>query len=205
MPHKAPYSRLRLLIVDDDRSIRMLISRIASGWEYDVEESANAEDAMRRLGQQKFNIILTDIKMGKMDGITFAETVREKMPSTAVIIMTGNPSPKTARESQEMGAIYYMQKPIQMDELGDTLRIAAIWNIGMLVDRAGKRFLALRKGHERDQENRLKAIKDTIRRQIASPGWAEHLRDFVYAGTIESNPMFQELNQKFSADSIKPF
>lgn len=85
------------------------------------------------------------------------------MPSTAVVIMTGNPSPKTAKKSHDLGAIYYMQKPISMEELGDTLRIAASWNIGILIDRAAKRFLALRKGHERDQENRLKAVKDSVK------------------------------------------
>lgn len=45
----------------------------------------------------------------------------------------------------------------------ETLCAAASWNIGMLIDRAAKRFLALCKGHDRDQENRLKAVKDSVK------------------------------------------
>lgn len=205
MSHKAPYSGMNLLIVDDDATIRALVSRIAGSWSYETAESASAEDALQLLSKRKYNIVLTDIKMGKMDGIAFAEQVRQKMPSIAVVIMTGNPSPKTAKQSHELGAIYYMQKPIAMEELGDTLRIAASWNIGMLIDRAAKRFLALRKGHERDHENRLKAVKDSIRWLLATSGWCEHLRDFVYITQSENSPLFQELNKKFSADSVKPF
>lgn len=205
MPHRSPYSGISLLVVDDDRNIRSLIARIAGAWEYETEESPNAEEAITRLQQRKFNVVLTDIRMGKMDGIAFAELVREKMPSTAVVIMTGNPSPKTARQSQEMGVVYYLQKPIQPDVLGETLRIAATWNIGMLVDRAARRILALRKGHERDQENQLKAIKDTIRIAVTRAGGAGVLRDFVYSAKVDGNQIFIDLNQKFSLNSVKHF
>ncbi len=205
MAYQAPHSGIRLLIVDDDRSIRALVRRIAEGWGYETEECPSAEDALKLLEQRKFNIILSDIRMGKLDGIAFAEIIREKMPSTAVAIMTGSPSVKTAQRSQNMGAIYYLQKPISTEELGDTLKIAASWNIGMLIDRASKRYLALRKGHERDLEKRLGAIKDTIRRILMGPGWVGHLRDFVYSSKSESNPLFEELNRRFSANSVKPF
>lgn len=205
MSHQAPHSGMKLLIVDDDRSIRTLVAKIAGGWEYETEECDSAESALLRLQKTRFNMVLTDIKMGKMDGITFAEKLRETMPSTAVVIMTGYPSPKTAKKSQDMGAIYYMQKPLDIDDLGNTLKIAAAWNIGMLTDRAAHRFLALRKGHERDKDNRLKAIKFAIKRLIAGPGWMDPLRDFVYAHSVESNALYAELKKKFSTDSVKPF
>ncbi|MBX3724086.1 MAG: response regulator [Turneriella sp.] len=205
MLQRSPIPKLKILVVDDDRSIRSLVSRAASDWDYEVEESPTAEQALQRLQIERYNIILTDIRMGKIDGIEFAQKVRESMPSTAVIIMTGFPTPKSAQKSQEMGAIYYMTKPLGMDELAETLRIAASWNIGMLVDRAGRRFLALRKGDGRDQANRLKSIKLEIRKHLNFPDAAEALRDFVYAKHIENNQLFRELNDKFSKDSVKPF
>ncbi|MBN8220288.1 MAG: response regulator [Spirochaetes bacterium] len=205
MLQRSPIPKLKILVVDDDRSIRSLVSRAASDWDYEVEESPTAEQALQRLQIERYNIILTDIRMGKIDGIEFAQKVRESMPSTAVIIMTGFPTPKSAQKSQEMGAIYYMTKPLGMDELAETLRIAASWNIGMLVDRAGRRFLALRKGDGRDQANRLKSIKLEIRKHLNFPDAAEALRDFVYAQHIENNQLFRELNDKFSKDSVKPF
>jgi DNA-binding NtrC family response regulator len=205
MTFNAPFSGMNVLVVDDDRAIRLLITRIATGWSYDVVESPSAEDALAKLREKKFNIILTDIQMGKMDGITFAEKIREKLPSTAVIIMTGNPNPKTAKKSHDMGAIYYMQKPISMEELGETLKIAANWNLSMLVQRAAKRYLALRKGHERDHATRLKAIKEELKFVLQHKRWYEHVRDFVYAQSVETNPLFAELNQKFAPDSLRSF
>lgn len=205
MPHQSPHPGMKLLIVDDDRSIRTLVAKIAGGWEYETEECDSAESALLRLEKTRFNMVLTDIKMGKMDGITFAEKLRETMPSTAVIIMTGYPSPKTAKKSQDMGAIYYMQKPLDINDLGSTLKIAAAWNTGMLTDRAAHRFLALRQGHDHDMENRLKAIKFEIHRLISGPGWMDALREFVYAHSVESNAVYAELRKKFSTDSVKPF
>ncbi len=205
MSHRAPQSEMKLLIVDDERAIRAMISQTAGIWGYETEECANAEQALERLAKTRFNIVLTDIRMGKMDGIAFAEKIRETMPSTAVVIMTGYPTAKTAQKSQAMGAIYYMQKPINNDELGDTLKLAASWNIGMLVDRATKRFLALRKGDARDKESRIKAIKNEIRHYMQIPGRMPILRDFVYLTSIENNGLFQELNGRFSTDSVKPF
>ncbi|MBS0616748.1 MAG: response regulator [Spirochaetes bacterium] len=205
MTHKAPYSGMKILIVDDDAAIRALISKIASGWSYEADECSSAEAALVRLEKLKYNIVLTDIRMGKMDGIAFAEKLRQSMPSTAVVVMTGAPSSKTAKQTQEMGAIYYLQKPLDLDTLGDTLRIAAVWNIGMLVDRGAQRFLSLRKGHERDRENRLKTIKATMKRLIVAPDWMAALRNLVYDNDVTANKLYRELNEKFSTDSINPF
>jgi DNA-binding NtrC family response regulator len=205
MSHRAPQSEMKLLIVDDDRSIRSMVSQTATIWGYETEECASAEQALERLAKTRFNIVLTDIRMGKMDGIAFAERIRETLPSTAVVIMTGFPSAKTVQKSQAMGAIYYMQKPINNDELGDTLKLAASWNIGMLVDRATKRFLALRKGDDRDKEARMKAIKNEIRHYMQIPGRMPALRDFVYLTNFEDNALFQNLKGRFSTDSVKPF
>ncbi|HRP68919.1 MAG TPA: response regulator [Turneriella sp.] len=187
-----------MLIVDDDKGIRMLISQIAQSWGYETVDCDSAESAIAVLSKSKFNIVLTDIKMGKMDGIEFAEKIRNKMPSVAVIIMTGNPTTKTARQSQEMGAIYYMQKPMNMDDLGNTLSIAAAWNIGMLTDSAARRFLALKNENDRAPMARTQSIKTHIKKLIGGIGWMEHLRDFVYGRDIEKNPLYVELKNYLS-------
>ena len=75
----------------------------------------------------------------------------------------------------------------------------------MLVDRAAKRYLALRKGDGRDQDNRLKSIKLEIRKHLTMPGAAAALRDFVYSTQIDTNMLFFELNKRFSTDSVKPY
>ena len=198
MSFKAPQSGIKLLIVDDDRALRAALSRMAQNWDYHVEESASAEDALRELEKSRFNIVLTDIRMDKMDGMTFAAKVRESMPSTAVIIMTGYPTAKTAQKSHEIGAIYHMQKPVGLNALGDTLKIAACWNIGMLMDRGARRFHALQTGTERDQSDLLKAIKAEVQNFLEVPDQMPALRDFVYAAHVEDNALFEFLKAKFA-------
>jgi two-component system, cell cycle response regulator len=202
MQHHAPYSHTKLLIVDDDRAIRTLISKIAGSWQYETEECENAEAALTRFEEARYNIVLTDIKMGGMDGIAFAGKIREKMPSTAIIIMTGYPSSKTAQKSQDMGAIYYMQKPLDLNDLGGTLKIAAAWNISMLIDRAANRFLALAKENPQERADQLNAVKSAIKQMLAVPDGMNHLRNFVYAKSIETNPFNLELGKKFSTDLL---
>lgn len=205
MPLRAPISNLKLLIVDDDQSIRTLVSRLASGWGYDSDICESAESALEKLQHARYNIVLTDIKMGKMDGITFAEKVREELPSIAVVIMTGAPTTKTAKKSQNMGAIYYLQKPLDIDKLGQTLRISAAWNIGMLTDRAARRFMSLRKGTPSEIDASEKNIKFAIKKCIAGPHGVQNLRSFVYDRVIDKNPLLTELKDKFPASPNKPF
>jgi DNA-binding NtrC family response regulator len=201
----APYPDTRLLIVDDDRQLRAIAMRAASSWNYLVDDCDSAEAALERLKTEHYNIILSDISMGRMDGITFARKVTAIMPSVAIIIMTGKPNPKTARESQDLGAIYYLPKPLEHKELGETLRIASAWNIGMLTDKAARRFLMMRKGGERDAENRLKSVKAAIRKALQIPTMARHLRDFAYGQSADGNPVYNELTFRFSTNSVKHF
>ncbi len=204
MQHQAPHANTKLLIVDDDRAVRTLIAKIAGGWMYDTDEDENAEDALARLAQEHYNIVLTDINMGGMDGIAFAEKIRETMPATAIIIMTGYPSRQTAQKSRDMGAIYYMQKPVDLNDLGGTLKIAAAWNIGMLTERAANRFLTLSKEDQNQRSDRFRTVKSAIKNQLSAPGGMGHLRNFVYDASIEANPFYIELRKKISAGPANP-
>lgn len=193
------------MVVDDEYNIRSLVMRMAEMWGYIVQDCSSAESAMVYLERERFNIILTDIRMAKMDGITFAEQVRKKMPSVAIAIMTGYASPKTAKKSQDLGAIYYLKKPFSNEELSQTLKLAAHWNISMLLDRAARKFLNLKQAHERDTQARIVTVKTEIKGQLRYPGTAVALRDFVYSANNEKNQLYEHLKTKFSIDSVKPF
>ncbi|WP_041948330.1 response regulator [Turneriella parva] len=205
MFHNAPFSGMKLMVVDDEYSIRSLVMRMAEVWGYIVQDCSSAESALIHLERDRFNIILTDIHMAKMDGVAFAEQVRKKMPSIAIAMMTGYASPKTAKKSQDLGAIYYLKKPFTNEELSQTLKIAAHWNISMLLDRAARKYLKLKQGHERDTQARITSIKSEIKSQLRSPGTAVALREFVYATNVEKNQLYAHLNGKFSIDSVKSF
>jgi CheY-like chemotaxis protein len=194
---------VRLLIVDDDRAIRDFLSRTCEPWGYQTETASSAEIALVHLESERYNIILTDIRMGKMDGLSFAAKIREKMPSVAIVVMTGFPSAKTAKQSQELGAVYYLQKPISSRDLSETLRIASSWNLGMLAQRAAQRFLALKKVPEAERKNSLQQVKAEIRQFLAKTGSVKILRNFVYRPDFQNTTLFTELDKSFSGFSQK--
>lgn len=196
MPFTAKFSGLNLLIVDDDAATRALLARLANHWGYMTTQCASAEEAIESLRFQKANIVVTDIRMRKMNGLEFAQIIREKMPSIAVVMITGYPSEKTAQKSLELGATYYLQKPISADEFGETLRIATAWNIGMLADRGARRYQDI---FAQKQTANLDIVKEAIRRLLRAPGASGHLRDLVYSSNVGSNPLLLELQKRFSA------
>lgn len=204
MLHNAPFSGLKLMVVDDEYAIRSLVTRMAEVWGYIVQDCSSAETAMLYLERERFNIILTDIRMAKMDGIAFAEKVRERMPSVAIAMMTAYASPKTAKKSQDLGAIYYLKKPFTNEELSQTLRLAAHWNTSMLLDKAARKFLHLKQAQDRDQQARITAVKNEIKARLRYPGSAAAMRDFVYGGG-DKNSIYEHLCSKFSVDSVNRF
>lgn len=192
MPYKAPHPGIRLLIVDDDHLIRKLVTRIALSWQYEVEDCASAEDALQLLQRRRFEVILSDIRMGEMDGLTLARSIRHQMPETPVIIMSGNPVPDPLNQTE---AIYYIQKPVSMDKLGVTLQNAVEWNIDMLITCAVKSYTLQGGNKDHNSENHLRAVKDAIRAILLHPGSLDRLRKFVCGTEMESTLFLQELNR----------
>jgi CheY-like chemotaxis protein len=203
MSYTAPYLGISLLVVDDDRSLRSMVSRTAQAWSYEISEAPSAEIALSTLATKQHNIILTDIRMGKIDGLTFAEEIRRKFPYTAVAIMTGHPSTESVRKAQDLGAIYYLQKPINMNELGDTLRIATGWSIGMMVQGAAQRYVPRYKGPEKDLEGKLQTIKNAIKRGIKSTSSAGALCKSVYQKDFFSSDLCKQLDIAFTVDEMQ--
>lgn len=195
MNYKAPYTDMSVLVVDDEKNIRILVARIATNLGYKTTECDSAEKALVLLKEQHFNIIITDIKMGKTDGIALADYVRRRLPEAAVIIMTGYPSSKTAKQSRKLGAINYLQKPLSMEELSETLLIAATWNISKLCDAAIKK---LRKhlSQGTSPADQQKVMKLILQRELRLLSSIKYLAQIVYEPYNESNPLLAELKNK---------
>jgi DNA-binding NtrC family response regulator len=114
----------RILIVDDEISVRSSLSQwfIEDGFESEVAE--NGEEALRKLTDTEFDIVLIDIKMPGMDGIELQRKLREKAPQSVVIIMTAYASVDTAVEALKLGAYDYITKPFDPDDLARLVRNA---------------------------------------------------------------------------------
>ena len=118
----------RILVVDDEKDMLALLRRIITEkTDHDVMTEDNPLKAVEMIGQEPFNLIITDLKMPKMDGIALLDEVRKTQPSAAVIIMTAYATIETAVEATRKGALDYISKPFRKERILLTIRRALEW------------------------------------------------------------------------------
>ena len=108
-----------ILIVDDSASVRQVVSITLKGAGYDVIEGRDGVDALSKLTGQKINLIISDVNMPNMDGITFVKEVK-KLPNykfTPVIMLTTESQEGKKREGQAAGAKAWVVKPFQPPQM----------------------------------------------------------------------------------------
>jgi DNA-binding NtrC family response regulator len=105
-----------LLVVDDEQVVRDSLTRWFAEEGYEVECAANASDALRRLVDRRFDLLLVDIRMPGIDGIELQRRLQEQDSDAAIIIMTGYASVDTAVTAMKQGAFDYVTKPFDPDE-----------------------------------------------------------------------------------------
>ncbi len=112
--------RQKKVMVVDDESI--VCERLKPALEKDgfhVETYTEGQAAIDRLAVEKFDVLVTDLKMRKPSGIDILNFVRQNAPGTKVIVITGFPTVDTARESLKSGAVDFITKPFRISELRD--------------------------------------------------------------------------------------
>ncbi len=114
----------KVLVVDDEKSIRRTLREILEFEKYEVEEAVNGMDCLVQLKQKKFDIILLDIKMPKMDGMEVLERLPVLAPDTPVIMISGHANIDTAVDAVKKGAFDFISKPPDLNRLLITLRNA---------------------------------------------------------------------------------
>lgn len=112
----------KILIVDDEPDICRALKFLIEKEGYDVSLVNTGEDAIEKLKQVSFDVILTDLKMGKVDGMGVLEKAKEISPDTAVIIMTAFASIESAVEAMKRGAADYIVKPFLNEEIKLTIK-----------------------------------------------------------------------------------
>lgn len=114
----------RILVVDDEKSMRDFLSIMLKKSGYDVTTATDGEEAVKILHKDIFDLVITDLKMPKMSGLEVLKTVKELSPDTVVILITAFASTETAVEAMQEGAYDYITKPFQNDEMKIRIRKA---------------------------------------------------------------------------------
>jgi DNA-binding NtrC family response regulator len=107
----------KVLVVDDERSILLLLKEALSQWGYQVTVAASAAEALGLLKSELFDALITDIRMPDMSGLELLREVKKQDESIEVVMMTGYPTIASAVQALKEGAYDYLSKPLILDEL----------------------------------------------------------------------------------------
>ena len=110
-----------ILVVDDDSQMRAALSEAIQRLGYDAVLCDSGAGAISKLGQSVYSLIVTDMKMPKMDGLTFLREVRHRVGNLPVLVITGFGTVENAVESMKEGATDYLMKPFSFDTLSKTI------------------------------------------------------------------------------------
>ena len=139
----------RILVVDDEPVVRESLRDWFANDGYPVDMAADAREALRKLQEYSWDILLTDVKMPGMDGLELQQRVKEIDPDITVIIMTAYASVDSAMKAIKEGAYDYVTKPLDPEDLQQ------------IIDRAAERRQLLRENEE------LKARIETLETEAA--------------------------------------
>jgi two-component system response regulator AtoC len=108
----------RILVVDDEESVRTICSRMLTPLGYSVETVETADLALARLEMEPFDLVITDYRTpGELNGLTLGHAIKQLFPRTQIILMTAFPAVDTAVETLRMGGLDYLIKPFDRTEL----------------------------------------------------------------------------------------
>jgi len=108
--------KLAILLIDDEEGSRQALTLLLKG-SYAVTGAASGHEARQRLAAEKFDVVITDLRLPDCSGIDLLKQVRSYHPATEVILITGHASAETAVSAMKEGAFDYITKPLNMEEL----------------------------------------------------------------------------------------
>ena len=102
----------RILIVDDDETVRQSYLRSLEGTSCHVTAARDGEEALQTMEQNPFDVVLLDMRMPGQDGLSVLRTIKQKWPDSEVVIITGYPTVDSAKQAVQLGAYDYVAKPV---------------------------------------------------------------------------------------------
>lgn len=112
----------RILVVDDEENVRIGLSRLLSKEGFLVDSAANGFEALNYLRQHEVNLIVADISMPEMNGITFLKELKKDFNKSNVIMITAHGGVESYIEAMNLGAFEYINKPVKIEELKSIIK-----------------------------------------------------------------------------------
>lgn len=116
---------LQVLVVDDDRSLLQVLLTLLEIEGCRVEAADNPFSALGLLRQHRFDLILADLKMPRMDGLQFLRSAKVTSPDAYVVLMTAYPTAETEKAAELQGVTKYLYKPFKLSDLKQIIGNAA--------------------------------------------------------------------------------
>ncbi len=116
--------KAHILVVDNEEIVRRNLSYVLKAEGYAVQTAASGKEALDRIGEGGYDVVLTDMKMGEVDGFTVLEKVKSRSPLTEVVMITGYASVDHAVDAMKKGAYHYIEKPLNVEDVRKVVRQA---------------------------------------------------------------------------------
>ncbi|MFO7958885.1 MAG: response regulator [Candidatus Brocadiia bacterium] len=154
-----------ILIVDDEKNIRMTLAHSLKPLEAEVDTAVNAEEGLSKLEEKDYGVILLDLRLPGMHGMEMLRRVAELRPDVHVIIITAYGTVESAVEAMKLGAVDYLQKPFSPQEIRDI--------VSRVLDRDG-----ITEEQAQDYDSRVELAKKLIGERKFDAA-TEHMRQAV--------------------------
>ena len=150
-----------ILIIDDEKAIRKTLSEILSFEGYKIDEAVDGEEGLKKFKDKTYDVVLSDIKMPKIDGIDFLQKALESNPDVPIIMISGHGNIETAVEAVKKGAYDFIQKPPDLNRLLITIRNAMERN-NLVTETKSLKRKAFKAQEMIGESEPIKKIKETI-------------------------------------------
>ncbi|NOX37152.1 MAG: response regulator [Calditrichaeota bacterium] len=112
----------QILIVEDDELIRNIFQQSLENWGYPVDTAENGQDALDKIRRKNYHIVITDLNMPIMDGMTLLNRIKSEWPYIETIVVTGFATIESAIDALKMGAFDFILKPVNFDQVKITVK-----------------------------------------------------------------------------------
>jgi len=107
----------KVLVVDDDAVVGHSINRVLTGQGYQVQEAVSGSEALEALGNQRYDMVFTDIRMPGMDGLDMAARMKKSYPEMPVVVITGYGTEANEKQANALGVAGFLRKPLSPDTI----------------------------------------------------------------------------------------